>query len=239
MINHLNKRFMAVAALVVGLGFGLGFGPVMAAGQAPAAKAPAAAAPAKPAAEVYDGYTDIVLGKKTAPITVIEYASMTCSHCADFQRTVFPQFKKDYIDTGKAKYIMRHFVLNGPDLIASMIARCSPEPRYYAFVDGLLTRQADWMPGWETMPQPAENATPYEIAKAAKMDQFVRPMGFTDAKLKSCLASDKVRTDLLKLRQEGVSEYKIQGTPTILINGKVFDGDHTFSAFDKALKAAK
>lgn len=223
--------------MLAGLVLGLAAGPVAAAETAAAKPAPAAAA--KPAATALDGYTDIVLGKKTAPITVIEYASMTCTHCAQFQRDVFPEFKKAYVDSGKAKYIMRHFVLNGPDLIASMIARCAPQSRYYAFIDTLLTRQADWIPGWQAVGQPAQDATPYDLAKLAKMDAFVRPMGFTDEKLKTCLLSEKVRNDILKTRVEGLQQFQIKGTPTILINGKPFEGEHTFAAFDKALKDAK
>lgn len=231
MTKHLNKRIISALALG-GLAIGLAFAPAHAAENKPA--------PAKAGtAQTYDGYKDIVLGNKNAPITVIEYASMTCSHCAEFQKNVFPEFKKNYVDTGKAKYIMRHFVLNAPDLFASMIARCTPENRYYPMLDALLVRQADWMKGWENVRNAPENASNYDLVKAAGMDKFVRPMGFTDARLKACLASDKLRDDLFKLRQEGSQKYNITGTPTILINGEKYTGDHSFEALDKALKAVK
>src|SRR5690606_20070793 len=88
-------------------------------------KVAAADGAAKPATrDRFDGTADIVLGDENAPITVIEYASLTCSHCAAFHANVFPEFKKQYVETGKAKFILRHFVLNGPDLAASMVARC-------------------------------------------------------------------------------------------------------------------
>src|SRR5690606_13530217 len=144
MMNRYNfARLRGVFGMFLGLALGglvLGAGPAQAAmgdkpqeTAAPAApqggdrKAGSSDRATSPAPDRFDGQTDIVLGQADAPITVIEYASMTCSHCAEFHAKVFPEFKKQYIDTGKAKFILRHFVLNGPDLVASMIARCGTD----------------------------------------------------------------------------------------------------------------
>lgn len=190
-------------------------------------------------AQAFDGTSDIVLGQADAPITVIEYASMTCSHCAEFHTNVFPEFKKHYIESGRAKFVMRHFVLNGPDLAASMIARCAPQDRYYALIDLFLKRQNVWMPRWQALGQPAPDATLADLAIKADMDDFVRPAGITSSRVKECLDNEGLRNDLLKMRGAGQQEFNITGTPTLIINGKVYDGEQTFAAFDKALRAAE
>src|SRR5690606_13671055 len=147
--------------------------------------------------------------------------------------------KKHYVDTGRAKFIMRHFVLNGPDLAASMIARCAPQDRYYALIDLFLKRQSTWMPRWQAIGQPAPDATLSDLALQADMDDFVRPAGITSSRVKACLDSEDLRNDLLKMRGEGQKAFNITGTPTIIINGKVYDGEQSFAAFDKALRAAE
>ncbi len=202
----------------------------------------AAKSAAKPATrDRFDGTADIVLGDENAPITVIEYASLTCSHCAAFHANVFPEFKKQYVETGKAKFILRHFVLNGPDLAASMVARCgtTDDKRYHALVDLFFRRQASWIKPWQDLGQPPADARLSDLAVAAKLDEFVRPAGITATQVRECLESDKLRDDLLKVRGEGQRQYEITGTPTIIINGKVYDGDHNFADFDKALRAAR
>lgn len=249
MKKHQNRRplilgaaLLGLAAIAAGLGFSARDGQV-APTQASAAADQSSAAPAKtaPAAtgQVYDGYSDIMLGKKDAPISVIEYASMTCGHCADFQANVFPEFKKHYIDTGRANYVLRHFVLNGPDLVASMLARCAPTDRYYAMVDLFLARQASWIAPWQELGQPTADTSLADLALQAKMDAFVRPTGMAEATVKACLASDKLRNDILRQRNEGLETYKITGTPTLIINGKVYEGEQTFEALSKALNALK
>ncbi len=209
--------------------------PAVSAPQTPAASAASESAPV-----AVDGYNDIVLGDPKAPLEVVEYASMTCSHCAAFNREVIPEFKRAYVDTGKAKYVMRHFVLNGPDLAASMIARCgATDPkRYYGYIDLFLNRQAQWIPGWQAIGEPPQDATLAELALQAKMDIFVRPTGMARDKVEACLKNDALRNDLLRRRAEGVEQHQVKGTPTIFINDKLYEGAHTFDEFDKALRAA-
>src|SRR5258706_11399400 len=90
------------------------------------------------------GATAHVLGNPEAPITIIEYASLTCPHCAEFDKSVLPQIKQTYIDTGKAKLVYRDFPLDATALKASMIARCLPSDRYFAFIDALFKQQNNW-----------------------------------------------------------------------------------------------
>ncbi len=241
MTKHQDKRFgkalrqFGLAAVTAVIMAAPGFGP-----GAIAAAEKIAPPPATPAAQKkYDGYTDIVLGNKDAPIKVIEYASMTCGHCAAFHNDVFKDFKKNYLDTGKASYVLRNFVTNPADLVASMVARCAPTQRFYAYTDLFLTRQATWIKPWQDMGNLDPKTPLVDVAIAAKMDQFVRPAGMSLDKFKACMADDGVQEDLMRQRQEGITKFDIKGTPTIIINGKVYDGEHKYAAFEKAILAAK
>lgn len=182
-----------------------------------------------------DGYTDIVLGNPDAPIKVIEYASMTCSHCATFHEEVFYKFKKEYLDTGRASYVLRHFVLNGPDLAASMIARCMDENRYYPVVGLFLGKQASWIPPWQNV-TPGEEKSLADMAIEAKMDDFLRPTGIGSARIRACLDTGKLRDDLLRQRAEGDKQYSITGTPTIIINGEKYEGALEYGPFEAAIR---
>src|SRR3954454_3484537 len=106
---------------------------------------PALAAAGDAAKELAVQPSDRILGKAEAPITIIEYASLTCPHCAHFDVTVLPKLKEKWIDTGKAKLILRDYPLDEPALRAAMVARCAPPDRYYAFVDTFFGSQEKWV----------------------------------------------------------------------------------------------
>lgn len=182
-----------------------------------------------------DAYGDIMLGNPDAPIKVIEYASMTCSHCATFHEEVFRRFKKEYLDTGRASYVLRHFVLNGPDMAASIIARCVDEKRYYAFVNLFLGKQASWISPWQNV-TPGEDKSLADMAIEARMDDFLKPTGISSGRIRACLDTGKLRDDLMRVRAEGNAEYDITGTPTIIINGKKYEGALEYDPFVQALK---
>src|SRR6185437_7801463 len=95
---------------------------------------------------------DRILGKADAPITIFEYASLTCPHCADFDKETLPQIKTEWIDTGKAKLIFRDFPLDASALKAAIVARCAPPERFYGFIDVLFTQQASWGMGGDPVP---------------------------------------------------------------------------------------
>jgi len=243
MIKHLYSHFtryllLPVALLVIGCNENAPAEQAETAApetEASAASDTSPAATTEQAAEEADAYSDIMLGNPDAPIKVIEYASLTCSHCAKFHEDVFHDFKKNYLDTGRASYVLRHFVLNGPDLAASMIARCVDDKRYYAFVNLFLSRQASWIPPWQNV-EPGEDKSLADLAAEAKMADFLRPTGVSDTKIRACLDTGKLRDDLLRVRAEGNAEYTITGTPTIIINGEKYEGPHTYEAFEQALK---
>jgi protein-disulfide isomerase len=154
---------------------------------------------------------DMVLGSDKAPVTVVEYASMTCPHCAHFADTTFPEIKKKYIDTGKVRWILREFPLDSLAAAAFMLARCAGETdqnRYYALVDILFRKQMEWA---VEKPIPPLKA----IAKQA---------GFTDESFKACLTNQKLLDGIEKVRQRAIDKFKVNSTPTFFINGTEYRG---------------
>jgi protein-disulfide isomerase len=157
---------------------------------------------------------DMSLGNNKASVTVVEYASMTCPHCAHFQDATFPEFKKRYIDTGKIYYIFREFPLDNLAAAASMLARCSvgenaaDSGKYFALVDTLFRQQQSWA---------VEKPLPplLNIAKQA---------GFTEQTFNACLANQKVLDGIQAVRQRAIDVFKVQSTPTFFINGTSYPG---------------
>lgn len=152
---------------------------------------------------------DRILGNPDAPITIIEYASLTCGHCATFHKDTLPTLKSDYIETGKVKLIMRNFPLNRPDLDASMLTRCVAPQRFYSFVDALMKSQEQW-------------AFTGEHLKGLR--QYSAVVGLNGDKFDTCLKDKDLLTSLLKMRQDAEAEYEINSTPTFIIQ---YDGKET------------
>jgi protein-disulfide isomerase len=159
-----------------------------------------------------DKLPDMVLGNDKASVTVIEYASMTCPHCAHFQETTFPEIKKRYIDTGKIRYIFREFPLDTLAAAASMLARCSggdtDSAKYFALTDTLFRQQRTW-----AVEKPL--APLLTIAKQA---------GFTQQTFDACLANQKILDGIESMRQRAVTVFKVESTPTFFINGVKYAG---------------
>jgi len=154
-------------------------------------------------------FSDIVLGDPDAPVTVIEYASMTCSHCASFHATTLPKLKAKYIDTGKVKYIMRAFPLDNLAAAAFMLARCVDQDQYYDFVDLLFEKQSQW----------AKSDEPVK-----ELRQISKVAGFTEARFKQCLRDQDALDYIQKVRNTGDQQYDIRATPTLIINGQKLEG---------------
>jgi protein-disulfide isomerase len=186
-------------------------------------------------AQVEGGVPDMYMGSDKAPITIIEYASLTCTHCADFHMHTLPLLKKTYIDTGHVKYIWRHFILSGPDMAASVIARCAGPSRFFPMIDMFYTRMPEWIAPWQGL-KPPQDATLKSVALMAGMDKFVRPTGLSSEKVSACLADENLQRAIMTTRQDGAQKYDIKGTPTIIINGKVFSGDHSFESINAEIK---
>jgi protein-disulfide isomerase len=189
-----------LAALVAGGSARDGFGLVRPAfAQAPAAEELMKAGP----------LGEVAQGSAEAPVTVIEYASMTCSHCAHFAVTVYPELKSRYIDTGKVRYILREFPLDPLAAAGFMLARCAGDAKYFDIVDLLFHQQADW--AFVKKPLPAL----LNLAKQA---------GFTQQSFDECLANQKVLDGIDWVRQRGAEKFGVNSTPTFFINGKIQRG---------------
>ncbi len=179
----------------------------------------------KSSTSVADG-GDMELGNPNASVTLVEYASATCSHCARFDRDVFPTLKARYIDTGKIHYVFREFLTPPVPVAAAafVLARCAGKDKYFQVVEAVFRSQ-------EEMFATQDSRTPLlRIAKS---------MGMTEEGFNTCL-SDSAALDAVQKRMDrGVTEDKIEGTPTFLINGKqVASGETTLEVLAKAIDAA-
>ncbi|WP_184871379.1 DsbA family protein [Mesorhizobium sangaii] len=151
---------------------------------------------------------DKQLGKDDAKVTIVEYASMTCPHCAHFAETTFPDLKTKYIDTGKARYILREFPFDPSAEAGFMLARCAKD-NYFPMVDVLFRQQANWVG------VPNTKDALLQISKLA---------GFTQESFEACLTDQKLLDDVRSVQKRGANEFKVDSTPTFFINGKTYKG---------------
>lgn len=152
---------------------------------------------------------DVVVGKADAPVTIVEYASMTCSHCRDFHSDSYPAIKKDYVDTGKAKLILREFPFDPRALAAFMLARCAGDERRTAMVDVLFDQQRDWAT--------AENAS-VALLKIAQL------AGMSQDQFKACLTNTELQGKIVAVQKAGQDQFGVSATPTFFINGEKYSG---------------
>jgi protein-disulfide isomerase len=184
----------------------------------------ASAQPAKPAGNAAGAPApteqDRVLGKPEAPITIIEYASLTCPHCAHFAEAVLPKLKEKWIDPGKAKLILRDFPLDEAALRAAMLARCAPPERFYTVVDGFFRAQSEWV---------------VERNWRSALKGVAAILGIKGQQFDGCL-DDKAGEDrVAQSRLEASMRFGVDSTPTFFVNSKKFEGEPTLEAFDKLL----
>jgi protein-disulfide isomerase len=163
---------------------------------------------------------DRQLGPDNAPVTIVEYASLTCPHCAHFAETTFPELKKRYIDTGKVRYIFREFALNPLDAGAIMLARCLDKSKYFDFIDVLFRTQEKWV-----VQRPIEPLL--AIAKQA---------GFTKETFDACLKNQKMLDDIEAQRNRASEKFGVNSTPTFFINGKIARGGVSIEEMEKLIK---
>jgi protein-disulfide isomerase len=166
---------------------------------------------------------DRILGKPDAPITIVEYASLTCPHCAHFQAEVLPEIKKQWIDTGKAKLVLRDFPLDEEALRAAMIARCAPPARYYAFADTFFAAQDKWV---------RERDYQGALAKLARLG------GMGKEEFDACLKNKQLEDSIVESRFVASKTLDVNSTPTFFINGNKFTGAPTAQDFAVNLEAA-
>jgi protein-disulfide isomerase len=163
---------------------------------------------------------DRILGNPDAPNTIVEYASLTCPHCAHFENDVLPELKKKWIDTGKAKLVLRDFPLDEPALRAAMIARCAPPDKFYAYIDTFFAAQDKWV-----------MARDYRDALA----RLVKLGGMSKDQFDNCLKDATLENKIVEGRLIASKELDVNSTPTFFINGTKFAGAPTVEEFDKVL----
>lgn len=161
---------------------------------------------------------DKALGDPKAPNVIIEYASMTCSHCARFENTVFKPFKEKYIDTGKVYYIFREFPLDPLAKSASALARCAPGDAYFPVVELLFEKQNDWA---------------FVQDPLTALRGLMKQVGFSQESFDACLKDPKIVAGLDEVRQRASDKFGISATPTFFFNGKREEGELTLAQIDK------
>lgn len=165
---------------------------------------------------------DKVMGSADAPVTVVEYASLTCSHCAHFATTTFPDLKKKYIDTGKVRYILREFPLDPVSAAAFMLSRCAPQQeRYYDIVELFFEKQNDW--AFTNRPLDSLNA-------------MAKQIGFSQQEFEACLTNQSLLDGVNAVKDRGNKEFGVNATPTFFINGEVVRGAISLDEFDKIVE---
>ena len=164
----------------------------------------------------------IISGNENAEITIIAYESLTCSHCADFHKEVYPQLKREYIDTGLAKIEFRHFPLDIAALNASKISQCK-DGQNLEILESLYSNQQAWVKG----------KTIVEINNNLK--KFIEKEGF-DIDFDKCINNKEIEDFILNDRIEGVKKFEINATPTIIINNKKFEKSLNYKNLKKLLE---
>ncbi|MBM3522028.1 MAG: DsbA family protein [Alphaproteobacteria bacterium] len=168
---------------------------------------------------------DFVIGAENAPAVMIEYASLTCPHCARFHAEVLPRIKSEYIDRGLVKFIYRDFPLEQAALRAAQIARCLPPERYFTFMDVLFRQQEQW-------------ASAREIGPIVdRLKQLATLAGLPPDRATACAADADTQRKIVEIAQAGERDYQVRSTPTIVINGKRHAGANSFEDIEKALAA--
>jgi len=154
-------------------------------------------------------YGDIMIGSDKAPVTIIEYASMTCPHCAHFSETTFPELQKRYIDTGKVRYTLRAFPLDALSAAGFMLARCAGKDKYMPIVEALFAKQSEWIVK-EPLPP---------------LKDIAKQFGVGEDEFNQCLANQKLLDNIQTVRDHAAQKLGVNSTPTFFVNGKKLVGD--------------
>jgi protein-disulfide isomerase len=164
---------------------------------------------------------EVVLGKADAPVTMIEYASLTCGHCARFHKDTWPAFKTKYVDTGKVRYIFREFPLDPLATAGFMVARCAGEGKFYPIVDLLFQQQQNWA---------------FVEKPLASLISTLRQAGFTQETVEACLKRDEIYAGVNAVKNRGAEKLGVSSTPTFFINGQKHSGALSLQELDKIIE---
>lgn len=160
------------------------------------------------------------IGEANAPVTIIEYASLTCPHCADFSKNTFDAFKAKYIDTGKVRYTYRDFPLDKVSTYAAMMVRCAGPDRFYGLISALFQTQETWGAAKDPM---------------AELAKFGRLAGLSKEQFDACMANEDLLNGILKVAQDAHEQLNVSATPTFIVNGVRHEGNLSLEEFDKIL----
>ncbi len=180
---------------------------------------PAATSPVKTVMPVI-GADEFIIGKPDAPITIVEYASLTCPHCARFHTKTLPQLKAKYIDSGKVRLVYRDFPLDKYALQGSMMARCAGRERYLGFIDAMYMTQDGW----------ARSGNPTLALARIGLNG-----GMSQKAFEACMQNKEIETKILAQRVAGQEKFSINSTPTLIINGQVHAGALTIEEIDSII----
>ena len=161
---------------------------------------------------------DFVIGNEDAKITIIEYASLSCSHCADFHVNTLETLKKEYIDTRKVRMVFRDYPFNYPALLGSMVLRCIPENYRYDYMNALFKLQPDWV-------NKKNKKTIQELYK------IMQSGGMTKDEYDACIYNTELENEILKGVMEAQNQFNIKSTPSFIINGKLIEGNKSIKEF--------
>ncbi len=164
---------------------------------------------------------DKILGQEDAPVTVIEYASMTCGHCANFHKGTYKDLKEQYVDTGKVRFIFREFPLDPVAAAAFMLARCAPADKYFNIVDTMFENQRTW----------AFSDNPYQ-----SLLDFSKQIGFTQESFEECLTNQGLLDAVNAVRDRAANEFGVNSTPTFFINGAKHSGALSIDEMGKIIE---
>jgi protein-disulfide isomerase len=182
------------------------------------------AAPALGAiASLEDALAERTIGRPDAPVTIIEYASLGCVHCAIFHKDTLPRIKAEYLDTGKARLVFSDFPLGGPALAASMVARCAPRSAYFGLIDTLFREQERWLRARDPIKE---------------IERIARFGGMSEADVQTCLAFQPLLAGLRERAEIASRQHGVNSTPTFVIEGALIVGAQPFEAFRDAIEAA-
>lgn len=183
-------------------------------GQAAASRAPTATSASPEDLADAGPLPEMAVGADDAPVTVYEYASMTCGHCARFHKDTWPLLKERYVDTGNVRFVMREFPLDRLAAAGFVLARCEPD-LYWPVVDMLFEKQAEWA---------------FVSAPVPPLRQLMAQAGFSQEKFDACLRNEELLSGIQAVREHGL-RLGVEATPTFFINGEKYSGALTFDEF--------
>ncbi|WP_245451334.1 MULTISPECIES: DsbA family protein [Georhizobium] len=192
-------------------------------GSAAAVEAPASQGSVDMEAVLEEGpLPEMFLGEADAPVTIVEYMSLTCPHCASFHNETFDALKTKYIDGGQVRFIVRDFPFDPRAAAGAMLARCAPEGQYFPMVDMLFEQQSSWAAAQD--------------ARGALL-QISRMAGFTQESFEACLTNQELLDDVNAVRQKAAEEFQVQSTPTFIINGERYAGNMSIEQMSAIIDA--